>query len=372
MRKSSVIIVLVVAAVAAAPLGSSEGRIPVWMPTTITQPGHYILTRNVLAATGPVINIAAGGVTLDLNGHTVGTTDTTQAVIQIGGAPGGAEGIIVIDGIVEGGRYGIVHPDVPDATNAISLSNLTLIGSADAAVKGIGISKLEAQGIIIVNSRVGFDLQAETPPDPVPPTARIRNVSIRAAGGIHCEGVVCSIHDLGFEYTPPSAVPRTPALRFSGAKGGEAVGIIVVDGAPSPIDPPLVELLDAEGITLSGAKLIGPGSGIVPCTVVDSTSRDFIIDDGDISRCGGDGIRILGTNGRIRRMFISATGGHGIFAGGSNLIIDDGKIAGSTGAGIWFDRPGHIYRNNILRGNMGGAVAGPGVAGTTDAGGNVE
>ncbi len=40
-------------------------------PTTITAPGHYVLTRDISAASGPVLDIQADGVTVDGNGHTI-------------------------------------------------------------------------------------------------------------------------------------------------------------------------------------------------------------------------------------------------------------------------------------------------------------
>ena len=357
------------------PVRAGEGKIPVWMPTGITQPGHYIVTRDISASAGPVISIMADGVTLDLNGHTIASSDMTQPTIQIGGAPGSERGIIVVGGKVQGGLHGVLYLNPIIGNQPLSLAGLTIAGTTAAAVKGVGFSQLSAKGIIVIDGLVGFDLQASAPgipPPPVPPTATIRGAGIRGDGGVLCYGVSCSIHDMTFEYAPPSAAPRSPALRFSGVTGAEAAGIIIINTAPSAADPPMVEVLETCWLTLSRTKLVGPAAGSQPCIALDAASRDFIIDDGDVSRCGGDGIRALGTNGRIRGMFISGVAGHGVFAGGSNLIIDDGKIADSDGAGIWFETSNHIYRDNILRGNTGGGVGGPGAADATDAGGNVE
>ena len=40
-------------------------------PITINEPGSYVLTSNLIVATGNAININADNVTLDLNGHTI-------------------------------------------------------------------------------------------------------------------------------------------------------------------------------------------------------------------------------------------------------------------------------------------------------------
>jgi len=37
----------------AAPILADEARIPIFQPTTITQPGYYILTRDLSPASGP-------------------------------------------------------------------------------------------------------------------------------------------------------------------------------------------------------------------------------------------------------------------------------------------------------------------------------
>src|SRR5438034_320997 len=62
---------LVLAALAAGPLIADEGRIPVFAPTVITQPGYYVLTRDISVSGGHVITIQANNVTLDLNGRTI-------------------------------------------------------------------------------------------------------------------------------------------------------------------------------------------------------------------------------------------------------------------------------------------------------------
>ena len=69
---------------------------------------------------------------------------------------------------------------------------------------------------------------------------------------------------------------------------------------------------------------------------------------------------------------VARNGRDGISVGGSNLLVQGNKAGENVGAGIRFDTSNHIYRDNILRGNRGGAVAGDGAADVTDAGGNVE
>lgn len=66
---------------------AGEGRVPIYQfPTTITQPGNYILTRNLVGppvAPGlPMIDIQASDVDIDLNGFAMEYQGGTEMVIQ--------------------------------------------------------------------------------------------------------------------------------------------------------------------------------------------------------------------------------------------------------------------------------------------------
>ncbi|HEY3174460.1 MAG TPA: right-handed parallel beta-helix repeat-containing protein [Candidatus Polarisedimenticolia bacterium] len=373
MRKR-LILMMLLATLAGAPLGAAEGKIPLWMPTVITQPGHYVLTRDISATAGPAVSIQADGVTLDLNGHTINQPGATQAAIVIGGVSGSSKGIIIVNGKIQGGLHGIQYQP-PDPQQPLSLSDLILSGQAQAAVHAAGFGQVSAQGIIIIGTLVGFELLgnvAGSPPPPIPPKAIIRNADIRAGGGIHCTGVTCSIRDLAFEHQPPDPTAVSPAINFNGADGSEALGIVIVNGMPPVAGiTPCVGVVSSRGIVIAGGKFHGPGTTGGACIEVDSDSQDVVIQDNTLTGCGGDGIHSMGSNVAIQGIFINGGGGHGIFAGGTNVIIDDGKLTANAGAGIWFETTGHVYRGNILRGNLRGAVDGPGVTGAVDGGGNI-
>jgi parallel beta-helix repeat protein len=67
----------------AAPLIAGDGAVPIWEPTTITEPGKYILTRNITSSSGPVLFIdSANDVHLDLGGFTVLYTGTSSYAIR--------------------------------------------------------------------------------------------------------------------------------------------------------------------------------------------------------------------------------------------------------------------------------------------------
>jgi hypothetical protein len=56
---------------AATPVVAANGAIPIWQPTTITQSGSYVLTRNFRPTEGIAITIAANNVDIDLNGFSI-------------------------------------------------------------------------------------------------------------------------------------------------------------------------------------------------------------------------------------------------------------------------------------------------------------
>src|SRR3989454_11597311 len=69
--KRLVLACLVVTGLHVAMFRADEARIPVYQPTIITQPGHYILTRDIAGGAGNVITNQANDGTLDLNGRTI-------------------------------------------------------------------------------------------------------------------------------------------------------------------------------------------------------------------------------------------------------------------------------------------------------------
>src|ERR1044071_6605833 len=69
--------------------------------TIISQPGSYYLTTNITVTSGDAITIATNGVTLDLNGFTILSTETSPngtAIVLIG-----VRDIHISNGFIRGG-----------------------------------------------------------------------------------------------------------------------------------------------------------------------------------------------------------------------------------------------------------------------------
>jgi parallel beta-helix repeat protein len=81
------------------------------------------------------------------------------------------------------------------------------------------------------------------------------------------------------------------------------------------------------------------------------------------------GVQVESTGNRLAGNTVSGNGSNGIVVGGWRNLIEQNQVEGNTGCGISFFSAGnHAYRDNMLRGNSGGAVCG---SPNTDAGGNI-
>jgi hypothetical protein len=72
-------------------------------PVTISQPGSYYLTTNLVVSSGDAITIATGQVTLDLNGFTVSSTRPTATVDAAIRIPVDVSDIAIRNGHIESG-----------------------------------------------------------------------------------------------------------------------------------------------------------------------------------------------------------------------------------------------------------------------------
>ena len=87
----------------AAPILADEARIPIFQPTTITQPGYYVLTRDLSPASATAITIQADNVTVDLNGRAINSAPS-QGAIAVNGA---FQNVTIRNGRLLGGDFGV-------------------------------------------------------------------------------------------------------------------------------------------------------------------------------------------------------------------------------------------------------------------------
>ena len=77
-------VLFVVCLLTALPVLAGDGAIPIWEPMTITEPGHYVVTRNITAPDAIMTILGIADVHIDLNGFTLESTSSGNAVYAIG------------------------------------------------------------------------------------------------------------------------------------------------------------------------------------------------------------------------------------------------------------------------------------------------
>jgi len=187
------VVVATLSFLATTTLFAADGAIPIWKRTHITEPGHYVVTRDITESPY-VIQVYADNVTLDLNGHTLTTTgaptveafDVRGLVIRNGTIVNDGSGMalyihgggsLTVENIHATGR-GTVTARLEDClgfkvtgtrlTNEMSTA-LYVTGCQDGIIEDLIIDYVEGRGLAILDgdrihvSRVIF--RAQTPVD---------------------------------------------------------------------------------------------------------------------------------------------------------------------------------------------------------------
>jgi parallel beta-helix repeat protein len=326
---------------------AAPGSIPIYQQTVITNPGHYVVTRDFEVATGSAIDIQADHVELDLNGHTITSTSVTDPVISI------------------------------DPADFVRIKNGQLIGGR------FGVHSWSTSGLTMWMERIVFSQSSE--------------MSLDFLSALHVEVVSCTFVQPG-----GNAISALPP------PGGEPMSGLFVDNSIIEAGNYGIYLGKSRGVVIEGNDISGVASG---CIVLghrfggggiienNSCSRkangvypaDGIELESDNNQVLGntvrgfsDGIRVSGNGNRIAENVVADSvifdvhPGAGIYVRGGvagdavHNLIEGNHIEDNAGCGILLETTAveTVYRNNTLRGNVGGAVCDSGT-GNTDAGGNV-
>ena len=144
-RSLRFLFVFAIASVLALPAWGAEGRTPVWVPGTILGvDGAYIVTRDIVGGAGPIIDIAAPRVTLDLNGFTLDNTGAGIAAIIISGP---VVEVTIRNGTIVGGTESIFRLPGPPGRSVI----IEDIRSEDAVADAIRLEDVRNVEIRRVN-----------------------------------------------------------------------------------------------------------------------------------------------------------------------------------------------------------------------------
>ena len=318
----------------------ADARIPIFEQTVITEPGHYVVTRDITVPSGRVIQINVDGVTVDLNGHTLKVQDTNMSVIAMVATAGVTQGVTIRGGRLVGALRG-VRGNLANRRH-VRLERLQIEGSS---AQGIRIDAAASVEIVdcSIHGAIGTGILIDG--DGTPFRGKlVRNV-IQNAGsyGIHVTDMIGgeilynSIVDYGTAGSQRSGI----RLMTTGSTGGNLLMGNRVRGSD-----------DDWGITVE--------SGV--------TSNQLI--GNVITGTGGRGIALTSDDNRVVGNQISGCGDDGVIVGGSRNMIEDNQIVENDDYGLRFNPSGaldNVYRGNMLRGNLSGEVSGT----ATDAGGNI-
>lgn len=326
---------------------ADQGRIPVFQPVTISQPGSYVLTRDIPAASGIPVVIQASHVTLDLNGHAITGDGSVPELILIVGP---VTDIRIENGRLTGGLQGLVLNPIGGApVTGVSIHAVDFSGQGDRAVAIGNALSLEMTACSVTGVSSAVDLSS--------------------AGGL----------------ADPRASVRIVGNRFVQVSGD---GLTIIGGRSILVVDNVFSEVGGRGM------YVGGGSGALIANNVFSNSvwsgtygilmanaSGLVLDN--TFRGMGTAVWVYASGSRIAgNLFVgppAAAGGSPsavtLGAVGNNadrILIELNKIDMHSGCGLRFSTTAHdnIFRLNTLRGSGGIAVCDNGT-GNTDAGANV-
>jgi parallel beta-helix repeat protein len=317
------LLLLSLACALAIPALAAEGRQPVWVPGTIIgADGHYILTRNVIGAGGPVSDIAASRVTLDLNGFTVENAGGAGPVIVISGP---VVEVTIRNGKIFGGTESIFRPLGPVARTVV----IEDIQSKGAAADAIRIEEVRNVEIRRVNVIDAFGNGIAVTGFGTFKNGHIEHNSIHLTGG---DGILV-------EHSSAMSVRHNRIEVPTGS------GIHFVDSVACLAGENQISDADAIGLWLEfsrGCKVYNNviNRGEKTGMLVDPGSEDNLILDNVVRESGLGGAPAH-----------PGLGGAGMHIDGSRNHIEGNTINFNDGCGLYIGGIDNTFGRNMARGN---------------------
>lgn len=340
--------------------GASEGRIPIVSSTTIEQPGHYVVVRDIESTNPDVIVVNSSDVTLDLEGHTIIRAGSTGRPVLIGAD---ATDITIRNGRLEGGASGVTQV-YTGSRATIRLEELEIEGTTQ-----FGIELLQLEYVEILRCRVAGNVAA---------TGIVLSGATDAFGGRIIGNVVENTQSHGISLQGLKGGEVRDNHVYNPGGNGSADGIQLWsssgwDAGGNRVSGNTIRSSGDHGITVSADV---PGNIIIGNTLTDNAGDGiFLFSGADLvvrniaSNNGGNGISLFAEYNVLRDNHAVGNAGDGFHVASHHSLIEDNTGERNTGYGLYFAAVGaHAYRNNMLRGNTAGAVGG---SANTDAGGNL-
>ena len=154
---------------------------------TISQPGSYYLTHNIAVSSGNAISITTNGVTLDLNGFTISSTEASPTGTGISLAnPAGNSDITILNGHIRGG----VVNNAGVFSGSGFANGITFFASSPSNVRIAGVS---VSGCLVYGIHLGTDIGSRIGYSTVVESCTVQNIG---SYGIEASAVSHSTADL--------------------------------------------------------------------------------------------------------------------------------------------------------------------------------
>lgn len=358
----------------AAPAVADEGRIPIFQPTVITAPGHYVVTRNITVAAGNAILVRVDNVEIDLNGHRILDPTGFGATAILIEIQSDVSDVVIRNGFLAGGRNAIRYVAAAGTSARLRIEDVDFRNTSEEAIFIDGAENVEVLGCRlsdIAEFSGGSSIQA----------IDVRGNLAWSSGRFIGNKIQRARHDaLSLTNLYSAEVRENVITQYSMVCSSCGSGIRLVRGTGHIVEGNTVGQSNGPGIS------VGSHGTRVAHNVVTNNEEGGInigsdgnhVVDNVVAHNGDNldgpwGIFVNGSDNTIRGNEVRGNLGHGIhvFGGARNLIdnnISEGH-AGFAWCGIQFDNgPTHAYRSNMLRGNAAGGVCG---VANTNAGGNI-
>jgi hypothetical protein len=300
MRRVLTLFLLTV--VCAGPSFSDEGREPIHAAaTTISAPGHFVVTRNLTNAGGSIVTIDADDVTLDLNGFVLDATGSSSSEVIRSSA--GVSGLTIRNGKILGGGV------------AVSIDNALQVVIEDLEIDGA------VSGILIQNG-MQYAVRRNL----------IRNVTtgIDGSGGDHTPRIEDNVIE-----------SAEVGITLSGATGGAVTGNRLRD-------------CESNGIGVSGSSVLVTKNTLYRSGIFAAGSK-FTVSGNVVASTMGSvhGVDIDGDDNYVLDNLVTGAADLGVMISGSRNHLE-GNVANLNGSfGFVIDGNLNVYRRNTARGNGG-------------------
>ena len=305
------------------PAWGAEGRRPVWVPGTILGvDGHYIVTRDIVGAAGPIIDIAAPRVTLDLNGFTLENAGGAGPVIVISGP---VVEVTIRNGNIFGGSESIIRIPGPVGRTVI-IEDIQSKGAAADAIRIEDVRNVEIRRTNVIDAGGNG----------------IAVVGLATFKNGHIDENSINFTGLDAIYVERSSAMSVRHNRIEVPSGS---GIHIRDAVACLVGENQISDADGFGIWFEfarGCKLFNNvvNRGETAGVFVDVGSEDNLILDNLVRESGLGGSPVF-----------PGIGGFGMHIDGARNHIERNTINFNDGCGLFISGPDNTYGRNMARVN---------------------